>query len=91
MNTARRGFGEKFKRQQGKKRGFWTFFLKRFFLNKRSLRPTRSLVRTRARLTAVGMTTILYELKTRDRLKPGGMMTIFEKSKSADFERCVLR
>jgi hypothetical protein len=58
MNTARLGFGDKFKRQQGKKWGFWTFFLKRFFL-KQKVPPAYSRAGENARsLTAVGMTTI---------------------------------
>jgi hypothetical protein len=35
---------------------FEAFFGTIVFVNKRSLRPTRALMRTRARLTAIGMT-----------------------------------
>jgi hypothetical protein len=73
----------------GKKWGFWTFFVQgvfeRFF--KQKVPPAYSRADENARsLTAVGMTTILDELKARDRLKPIAMMTIFKKSKNAHFE-----
>ena len=52
--------------QAGKNSGFWhslfeALFGRIVFLNKRSLRPTRALMRTRARLTAIGMTKLLEE------------------------------
>jgi hypothetical protein len=84
MNADRRGFGEKFKRQQGKSGAFGrSLFETAFFKHK--VPPAYSRADENARsLTAVGMTTILEEVKRGiDRLKLVGMMTIFESKRRA--------